>query len=476
MLKPATSEAMDLMLEGSLAMSRISRHGMRVDLPYLDKAITDTKARIVELEAALREAPEMKAWIKRYGNKANIQSKAQLGHVIFDVIGHKRNPFMKDVNERDKNNIAAFEHLKLSFVSHYQEVARLKKALATNMIGLKREVVDGRIHPFISLSSGGASGDDAGGAESYRSSSSAPNFQNQPIRNKDISRIVRSAIVPSDECCFLEVDYSTQEVKVSYCYNKDPKLRKDILEGDMHTDRALEIYDLSTAELGDIKKEPGKTIRYVVKNRFVFAQFYGSYYGLCAPELWDAISIFDLKTAQGVPLFKHLQSRGINGLGKCDHDSEPLEGTFEHHVASVERSMWRDNYTVYNQWRKDWWDLYVRQGGVNTLTGFKLEGYFRRNQILCNPIQGSAFHCLLWAIIQIQAEFLRRKMKSRICLQVHDSLLIDARLSELSDVIEIVNCYALKEVASHYKWLIIPLGLEFEIAKDNWFSKEALAV
>lgn len=466
-LKPATPAAMQLLMEGSLAMARMEATGIRIDVPYLDKAIDKARAQLLDLKDAIKSAEEYQLWRREFGNSMNLTARAQLGRVLFDVVGYKRNKFMGQSNSE-----GAFEHLKeIKFKDDYFKIQKLEKALGTYLLGIRREVVDGRIHPFFNLAAMDFMGEEQGGAESYRSTSSRPNLQNQPVRNKWISKVVRACMIPSPGCVFLEADYSTQEVHTAYCYNQDPKLLYDIEHGDMHKDRALELFKLTEEEYGNSKEEPGKLIRYIAKNKFVFAQFYGSYHSKCAPDLWDSISLYNLKTTKGISLYEHLKGKGVKKLGACEPGDEPVKGTYEYLVKEVQTKMWEETYTVYNQWKKDWWELYLRQGGVNSKTGFKMEGVFRRNQILCECIQGSAFHCLLWSIIQIQKKFIKYKMKSKVVVQVHDSILIDARKKELKNVVEIVKETMLNDVRKHWKWIICPLGVELEIAKKNWFEK-----
>lgn len=455
-LQPSTKDAMQLLMEGAQCFSRMSAVGVRIDTSYLDNSIKEVKTEIAENEKLIRESEPYKTWKKHYGNDMKLGSRLQLGHIIFDVLGYKRNPFMGQ-----SNDIAAFEHLKSPFVKTYQDNERLKKALVTNLYGLRKEVVDSRLHAFFDMHT----------TESYRSSSSRINLHNQPIRNKKIAKIVRTCMIPSPGNELLESDYNTMEVRGSYCYNKDPKLRYDILNGDMHKDRAKDVYLLSDEELGPVNKDPGKIIRYTAKNRFVFANFYGDYYCHTAPNLWDAISLYELKTTKGQSLFEHLASKGIKKLGKCDPEEEPIKGTFEYHIREVERKMWEGTYTVYDQWKKDWWNLYQKQGGVNTLTGFCMNGVFRRNQILCDPIQGSSFHCLLWCIIQIQKQLMLRKMKAKLICQIHDSSLFDCPKSEMQNLRELCEEYMLDRVAKHWPWICIPLSVEFERAERNWFEK-----
>lgn len=465
-LKPATPAAMDLLMRGTVAFSRMSAAGVRVDVSYLDNAIKEVTQQVSEMEEEIRNNKVIEVWKKHYGKDMKINSRTQLGKVVFDILGFPRNPFMEN------NSEVAFKHLskKLPFVGPdgpYFGLAKIKKALSTNLLGLKRETVEGFIHCSMKLFS----------VESYRSSCTDPNLQNQPRRNKRISEIVRSSIIPRKDHVFIEADYSAQEVRVATCYNKDPVLIKYVTGGgDQHYDAAKDIYMLTDAEIGSIEKgHPGKDVRDIVKNKWVFPQNYGSYYLNCAPDLYEAIEEFNLRTADGTSLFTHLKSKGIRRLGACDPNRDPVKGTFEYHVKEAEKAYW-ERLAVYDQWRKDWWQLYQNQGGVNTLSGFCMAGSFRRNQILCDPIQGSAFHCLLWSAIQIQNEMMRRKMKSMIVLQIHDSMLIDAHKSEVDDVIEITKRWAVDKVAKHYPWIIVPLNVEFELAEHNWFSKEHMAI
>ena len=450
-LKPATPAAMQLLMKGAEVFSRMEAAGLQIDVDYLDRSIKEVSERIIQLETALKEDDAYKLWTQSYGNDTKLSSRQQLGSIVFDQMGFKR-------SRKDNNDAAAFEHLKLPFVRNYQELERLKKALSTNLKGIKKEVVNGYLHAFFDLHT----------TESYRSSSSKVNLQNQPIRNKDIARIVRSCVIPRDGHVLLEPDLETHEVRISYCYHKDSKMREDVLTGDMHRDKAKELFLLD--------EEPTKDVRYTAKNKFVFAQFYGSYYKQCAPELWDYIAILDLKTAKGKGLYQHLAEKGIKKRGKCDPDdpNPPKKGTYEYLVWEVEQKMWRVDYKVYNQWKEDWWNAYQQNGGFHTKTGFTLEGVFRRNQVLCDAVQGSAFHCLLWAMIQIEPWLRKKKMRTKLVSQVHDSMLFDTHLNEVEDVAKKIKQTLLIDLPDAWKWICIPLGCGLDVCKKNWFDKEPL--
>jgi DNA polymerase-1 len=478
-LAPASPEAFDLLMRGSRAMARLEERGLHIDTAYLDRAIADVKSTINDTEERLRTSAEMTAWQKRFGNDTNPNSNLQLGTVIFDVLGHRRNPTLARRTGRDRrdekdarskrptNEEYAFEHLQLPFTRDLFALKKLRRALGTNLMGFKREVVDGVLHTFLDLHT----------TESYRSSSSRINFHNQPRRNKLISKIVRTCIVPRPGMIFVEPDYSSQEVRVNACYSQDPRLMDYVGGGgDMHRDRGMELFKLSEVEMGDSDGPTGKAVRDVAKNKFVFPNFYGSFYCQTAPDVWDLATRLSIKTCTGVPILEHLRQKGITRLGDCDPDKPPERGTFEEHVKEVERNMWGNVFRVHSKWKQDWWEAYQRDGGVLTLTGFLMAGIFRRNQILADPIQGSAFHCLLWALIKIDDEFIRRGMRARVVLQIHDSLLVECPESELSDVIAVVERWALVEVRRAWKWIVVPLAVSFEIARDNWFEKSKLEV
>jgi DNA polymerase-1 len=458
---PATKEALQLLMEGAVASSKMSANGIRIDVPYLDQKIKEVRQTIETLESELRQAPEYKCWQKMFGLKMKLQAPYQLGQVIFRGMGHKRNPFLQDSNEE-----VAFEHLKLPFLKLHFQRLKLKKALTTNLYGIKRETVSGFCHPSFLLDT----------TVSNRLSCRNPNFQNVPGRNKVISEIVRSCVIPREGHEILNGDYSVQEVRVAYCYCKDQRLLHDILHGDMHKDRALELFLLTPEEMGNPKQGMGKKIRQEAKNKFTFAQFYGDYYGHCAPLLWDAITMEELTTAAGVPLHEHLKSKGIGTLGLCDPEQEPKKGTFEYHVQKVERKMWDEVYVEYTQWKKDWYNLYLAHGAISTLTGFRHEGVFSRNQILNFPVQGSAAHCLLWSHIQIQKEMTQRRMKSKIIFTIHDSLGVDAHKKEIDDVCEMMYRWSVVEIQKHWPWIIVPLSLEFGICPVNWYQEIPLEV
>ncbi len=242
------------------------------------------------------------------------------------------------------------------------------------------------------------------------------------------------------------------------------------LTTDMHRDMSMSLFFLTQDEVS-------KDTRDHVKNKFVFPEFYGSYYISCAPALWEASERFDLKTVSGRPLKEHLRRHGITELGKCDQEIPPRKGTFEYHVKKVERDFWDKKFPVYAQWKDDWFRLYQRQGGVNTLTGFRLEGVFAKNDIINYPIQGSSFHCDLWSIIKLQNWINKNRMKTKIIAEIHDSMLADCPVDEVDDFIAEAKQIIEHDLPEHWKWIIVPMNVEIAASPVNgsWSEKKKVA-
>ena len=262
---------------------------------------------------------------------------------------------------------------------------------------------------------------------------------------------------------------SQQEVRVSACYNKDPNLINYICDPttDMHRDVGEQIFMVKRGELS-------KPARHVAKNQFTFPTFYGSYYAQMTPAIWDSMALMDLKVGDK-PMRQHLAEHGITERGECDPEERPEPGTFEYHLKEIEEDFWGNRFAVYAEWKKDWLAAYRRDGGCQFLTGFIMVGPHAKNDVTNYCVQGSAFHCLLWAITKIVNCLRRYKMRSRVVAQIHDCVIGDVHPDERDDYIEIVRRYMVEEIKKWAPWLIVPLSAEVEVCPvdASWYEKKA---
>jgi DNA polymerase-1 len=446
-----------LLHEGVQALSEIEATGIRIDMDRLSASIAKADADIKRIKGKLLEMDEWRVWRRRFGESANLTSREQLAVVFFEVLGYK-------CPERTEGGgysteVEVLEKIDSKFVRGFLKLSKLHKARGTYLEGIRREVVDGRLHPVFSLHT----------AVTFRSSSEQPNFQNMPVRDPEQAELIRENFIPSEGNVLVENDFKGVEVSVAYDYHQDPTMRTYLEDPtkDMHRDMAAQLYWLPE------DKVP-KQARYGAKNKFVFPQFYGDYYKTCAKSLWEWAERAKIEHPDGGLLIDHLKRKCPHGLGPCHHDEDTRPGTFEKHVQEVEDDFWNRRFKVYTKWKKKWYKAYLETGGFDTLTGFRIEGVMSRNDVINYPVQGSAFHCLLWSLIQVNKELRRRKMKARVVGQIHDSMLGDVPPEELSDYLSIVKRITEVDIRKEFKWLLLPLSIECEISPVNrsWFHKQ----
>lgn len=457
---PYKKSAFKLFFDGARSLAEVEANGIRMDVPYLDKSIAEVESKISTLELQLEDFELAKKWRHIYGVKTNYGSPVQMSKMLFEEMGYQ-SPETTD-SGRYKTDEKTLVKLNDPFVNSYLEVKKLQKILTTYLKGIRREVVDGYLHPFFNLHT----------TRTFRSSSNAPNFQNLPVRNPELGRMVRRAFIAREGRHLVEVDYSGVEVCIAACYHKDPTMVEYIKDKskDLHRDMATECFCLPASEMidpvDDSDKKRIKRIRYCGKNMFVFPQFYGDWYRDCAKALWGAVNSLDLKLRDGTSLKSHLAKLGFKNLKK-----------YEGHIQRIETDFWEKRFPVYTQWKKDLLSQYWRDRYLVTKTGFIVQGEMRKNEVINYPVQGTAFHCLLRSLSWIVLEELKhRKMNTLIVGQIHDSIVADVPAEELSDFLGLVRYVMTERLPREWDWINVPLDVEAEVAPLNgsWADKKAV--
>jgi len=452
-------DAYRLLHEGQTTLAHMENAGIKIDTNYLRKSIDNIdkviKTRHREL---LDNNPDVvEAWRRRYGKNTNMDSGDQIGTIFYKDLGYESKN--KTATGKFKTNIEALSKIDHPFIRGYLEIKKLKTATGTFLNGLRNELTsDGFVHPLFHLHF----------VVTYRSSSSDPNFQNLPSRNYEIMQLVKRCFISRfKNGHIVERDFKAVEVAVAACYHKDPTMLQYLKDGfDLHLDMGSQIFLCK-------KSQVPKKARYEAKNKFVFPQFYGSFYVDCARNIWDAClnNPFDI---EGVPVFEWLKKHGIKKLGLCDEKTSPKKGTFEKHIKDIEEHFWNNRFPVYTQWKRDWYNAYKQNGLIPFYTGFLVEAINRRNEVINYPIQGSAFHCTLWSACEIRKKLKKYKMKSILIGQVHDSLIGDSPENELQDFLDISEEVTSKGLKKHWDWIITPIGTEVEVAPagKSWADKQ----
>lgn len=438
-MKPTTLTAYRLMHEGTLTHARIERNGIRIDVDRLDRTIAETGRRIESLTERLKQDKVWKLWKRRFREGTRLGSRQQLGKLLYGEMGYK--PEGTTSTGKTSMNETEMEKVDLPFVRGYLKLEKLKKLKSTYLLGVRREVVDGLLRPSFNLHL----------ARTYRPSCDSPNFQNIPVRDGKIAKLIRSCFVPREGNVLVEFDYGGHEFKVAACFWRDEAMVEYASDPakDIHRDMAAECYLLEPDQVTG-------QVRFFAKNQFVFPTLYGSYYVNTARNLWNVIGAAELTTKDGQDLEDYLaMAHGIT------------EDGFEEHVQAVERRF-NERFPQWSERKEKWWSRYQRRGWFPLMTGFRVSGVYSRNQAFNTPVQGPAFHCLLWSMIRLDRWLRERGMRSLIIAEIHDSIVMDVRREELDDVVAGAKGIMTEEIRREWPWLIVPLAVDCKVGEENW--------
>lgn len=412
----------DFFLESATTLIAATEAGFNIDEGIHKDVADKLDMMLEEQDRLIMSQPILDKW---HDGRFNHQSGPQLAKLLYEIEGIKPTKFTDSGKPSvDEEALAEMDVPIVKAILEYRKIAKMKK---TYISQYAIETVGGKIRPFFNLNR----------VDTFRSSSSDVNIQNQPKRDKAAMKLIRSFIRPSKGNRIIEFDYKSLEVCINAAYSKDPTLTKYIVDptSDMHRDSSADCFLLKPEEVT-------KAIRNDVKGQFVFAEFYGSYYAQVARDLWE--------TAHKHGLIQHLDSKGI----RCYQD-------FEKHIQEAERILWEERFPVHNEWREKQWKFYQKHGYVRLLTGFKVYGPMRRNNTFNTPVQGSGYHVLQWTMNQVHKK-MRKLERSRFIGEIHDSCIGDIHPSEQELVDYWYWLYGTQKVREHWDWISVPLTVEKE--------------
>lgn len=454
-MKYPTKDALKLMLDGAIALAQASSHGMRIDVPRLERTTADAIAKIAELEQRLYDDPYWrKTWQRLHGNKSKLGNRQQLCAVLKEKGFEFDEETATGQDAMDKKVLA---HIDLEFVRNYERWEQYRRLYGTYLKGIKRELVGELIHPVFNLHT----------VITYRSSAKDINVQNLWNRNPEMAKLLRECFIPRPGNVILEIDCAAHEWRIAACKWRDPNMIKYVKSGkDVHGEMAAQCY---CTPVDDVSKE----MRSVGKNGFVFPRLYGSYYISIAQAMWLAIAENNLKTKSGVPVMTMLRRAGITELGELDPRADTEEGTFVHHLRLVEKEF-LGMFPVFAKKSEEWYQRYREVGGFPLMTGFWVGGLMSKNNCLNSDIQGSAFHCLLWGFIRCMKQLYKRQLDALLVAEVHDCMVYDCPVDEVQEVIDMTIDVMTVQLPQAWDWICVPLAMEPEMAETNWWAKKPM--
>ena len=239
--------------------------------------------------------------------------------------------------------------------------------------------------------------------------------------------MIRKVFVPKEDCVFVDADYSQIELRVLAHCSGDEQLIKAYREAtDIHRMTASQVFHTPFDEVTDLQRRNAKAVNF------------GIVYGISSFGLSMDLSITRKEAAEYI-----------------EHYFETYPGVKKFLDDSVENAK-EKGYAV---------TLFGRRRPVPEL---KSSNFMQRNfgeRVAMNaPIQGTAADIMKIAMIDVHKELKKRNMKSRMLLQVHDELLIEAECSEVDEVKEI-----LRDKMENAVKLSVPLIVDMHTGK-NWYE------
>ncbi|MBO8434200.1 MAG: DNA polymerase I [Tyzzerella sp.] len=352
------------------------------------------------------------------GEEFNINSPKQLGIVLFEKMGLKGGKKTKtgystsaDVLEKLKYESPAVEK-----VLYYRQLTKLKSTYVDGLLNVIDESTNKIYSTFNQTVT--ATG---------RISSTEPNLQNIPVR-LDLGRELRKVFIPSDENrCFIDADYSQIELRVLAHISGDETLINAFKNNqDIHRLTASQVFNIPFDEVTPLQRRNAKAVNF------------GIVYGIGAFSL-----------SQDLGITRKEAENYIQGY----FEKYPKIKTY---IDETIRSAEEKGYvsTIFGR-RRAMPEL--QSGNFNVRS-------FGERVAMNMPIQGSAADIIKIAMVKVYNALKEKNMKSKLILQVHDELLIDAYNDEVDEVKEILKTEM--ENAVHLK---TTLDIDMHTGK-NWFE------
>jgi DNA polymerase-1 len=386
---------------------RMEQTGVRIDPSFLRDMSTRLAVEIDNLAEKIYSDS---------GHRFNINSPKQLGDVLFNkMLLPKPMKYGKGKvvsTAQDVLEELAESHPIAALVIEHRQLQKLKGTYLDALPSLADS--EGRIHTTFNQV----------GTATGRLSSTNPNLQNIPIRTA-VGREIRAAFIAAKGNVLMSADYSQIELRLMAHFSQDPLLLDAYRTGkDIHTLTAAEVFGVDAATMDKETRNRAKAVNF------------GIVYGISPFGLAAQLGI-DQKTAK-----------------------QYIETYF-------------DRYKGVKRFIEEVLDTVRREQAVRTFFGRvrpipdiqsrnpNMRGFAERTAVN-TPLQGTAADLIKLAMIRIDSEIARRKLRSRMTLQVHDELLFDVVPEESKEVEALV-----KHEMEHVAEFSVPIVAEVGIGQ-NW--------
>lgn len=350
------------------------------------------------------------------GESFNINSPKQLGVILFEKM---KLPGGKKTKTGYSTAADVLEKLAqdapiVNLILEYRQLTKLKSTYAdglSNFIG-----ADGRIHSTFNQTI----------TATGRISSTEPNLQNIPIR-MELGRLIRKVFIPKEGFLFVDADYSQIELRVLAHLSGDEHLIRAYQEAqDIHRITASQVFHIPFEEVTDLQRRNAKAVNF------------GIVYGISSFGLSQDLSITRKEAAHYIEQY-----------------FQTYPGIKRFLDEAVEHAREKGYVTT----------MFGRRRPVPELKSSNfMQRSFGERVAMNSPIQGTAADIIKIAMIRVNERLRQEGLQSRLILQVHDELLIEAKAEEEETVKKI-----LREEMQGAAELSVKLEIDMHTG-NNWYE------
>jgi DNA polymerase-1 len=299
-------------------------------------------------------------------------------------------------------------------ILEYRQLTKLKSTYADGLASYIRE--DGRIHGKFHQTI----------TATGRISSTDPNLQNIPVR-MELGRQIRKVFIPEDGYVFLDADYSQIELRVLAHMSGDEKLINAYKEAkDIHRITASEVFHTPFEQVTEAQRSSAKAVNF------------GIVYGISSFGLGQGLNITRKEAERYIEKYFETYPQVKRYLDMLVADARKL------------------GYSA---------TLFGRRRPIPELTSSNfMQRSFGERVAMNSPIQGTAADIIKIAMVRVNRRLKKKSMRSRLILQVHDELLVEAYKDEVAEV-EAIMLEEMQNTAQ----LTVPLEAEVKEG-SNWFE------
>ena len=392
-------------------LSEMEAEGIKIDTSYLKKLDKEFEDDLEKLKKEI---------FKKCGEEFNLNSPKQLGEILFDKLKLVSKPKKTKTGQYSTSeevlSSLANDHRIIENILEWRSLDKLQN---TYVKSLPNEVsnLTNRVHSSFNQTV----------TTTGRLSSNNPNLQNIPIRTDNGQKIRKAFIPRNNDYIIMAADYSQIELRViASISNEENMIDAFVNNQDIHTMTASKIYNVDPENVSREQRGNAKTVNF------------GIIYGVSAFGLSQQT---DLNRSESKQM---IDNYFLNYPGLKKYMSDQID--FARNNGYVETIMGRRRYLQ----------------NINSQNNMLRSGA-ERNAINA-PIQGSAADIIKIAMININSEFKKHSLKSKMLLQVHDELVFDVHNSEKDQIKDIVKTTMESAVK-----LKVPLKIDLEFGK-NWLE------